>query len=33
VDTVAELDRLRAELRNAPAHVASHTRAFLAERF
>jgi rSAM/selenodomain-associated transferase 1 len=33
VDTVAELDRLRDELRNAPAHVASHTRAFLAERF
>jgi uncharacterized protein len=33
VDTVAELDRLRSELRNAPAHVAHHTRAFLAERF
>src|SRR5215210_7806632 len=33
VDTVAELDRLCGELRNAPAHVAHHTRAFLAERF
>jgi rSAM/selenodomain-associated transferase 1 len=33
VDTVAELDRLRAELRDAPAHVARHTHAFLAERF
>ena len=33
VDTVAELDRLRTELRDAPAHIARHTRAFLAERF
>ena len=33
VDTAAELDRLRAELHDAPAHVARHTRAFLAERF
>jgi glycosyltransferase A (GT-A) superfamily protein (DUF2064 family) len=33
VDTVAELDRLRAELRAAPPHTARHTRAFLAERF
>jgi rSAM/selenodomain-associated transferase 1 len=33
VDTVAELDRLRTELRDAPAYVACHTRAFLAERF
>jgi rSAM/selenodomain-associated transferase 1 len=33
VDTVAELDRLRAELRDAPAHIARHTHAFLAERF
>jgi rSAM/selenodomain-associated transferase 1 len=30
VDTVAELDRLRTELRDAPAHVAGYTRAFLA---
>jgi uncharacterized protein len=30
VDTVAELDRLRAELRDAPPHAARHTRAFLA---
>ncbi len=29
VDTVAELDRLRAELRDAPTHTARHTRAFL----
>jgi rSAM/selenodomain-associated transferase 1 len=29
VDTAAELDRLRAELRDAPPHVARHTRAFL----
>lgn len=29
VDTVAELDRLRAELRGAPPHVAPHTRVFL----
>jgi uncharacterized protein len=33
VDTAAELDRLRAELHDAPPHVARHTRAFLAERF
>jgi uncharacterized protein len=32
VDTIAELDRLRAELRDAPPHVAGYTRAFLAER-
>jgi uncharacterized protein len=31
VDTVAELDRLRTELRDAPAHIARHTRAFLRE--
>ncbi len=30
VDTVAELTRLRAELRSAPPGVAVHTRAFLA---
>jgi uncharacterized protein len=30
VDMVAELDRLRAELRDAPPHAARHTRAFLA---
>ncbi|MEP7188656.1 MAG: TIGR04282 family arsenosugar biosynthesis glycosyltransferase [Roseiflexaceae bacterium] len=30
VDTVAELDRLRAELHDAPPHVARHTRAFLS---
>jgi rSAM/selenodomain-associated transferase 1 len=30
VDTVAELDRLRAELREAPPEAARHTRAFLA---
>jgi len=30
VDTLAELDRLRAELIDAPPHVARHTRAFLA---
>jgi len=29
VDTVAELDRLHAELRDAPTHTARHTRAFL----
>jgi rSAM/selenodomain-associated transferase 1 len=29
VDTVAELDRLRAELNDAPPHAARHTRAFL----
>src|SRR4051812_33262078 len=33
VDTVAELDRLRTDLRDAPAHVARQTRAFLAEKF
>ncbi len=33
VDTVAELERLRAELRDAPAHVARHSHAFLAEQF
>src|SRR5215210_1032277 len=33
VDTVAELDRLRAALRDAPPHTARYTRAFLAERF
>lgn len=33
VDTAAELDRLRSELRDAPTHVARHTHAFLAERF
>jgi len=32
VDTVAELDRLRAELRDAPPHMACYTRAFLAAR-
>ena len=30
VDTVAELDRLRAELNHASPHTARHTRAFLA---
>jgi uncharacterized protein len=30
VDTVAELDRLCADLRAAPSHIARHTRAFLA---
>ena len=30
VDTVAELERLRAELLDAPPHAARHTRAFLA---
>jgi uncharacterized protein len=30
VDTVAELERLRAELRDAPPHAARYTRAFLA---
>jgi rSAM/selenodomain-associated transferase 1 len=30
VDTVAELDRLRVELPDAPAHTARHTRAFFA---
>jgi rSAM/selenodomain-associated transferase 1 len=30
VDTAAELDRLRAELQDAPPHAARHTRAFLA---
>jgi len=30
VDTVAELDRLRAELHDAPPHAARHTRAFLS---
>ena len=30
VDTVAELDRLRAELRDAPPHAARYTRAFLS---
>jgi rSAM/selenodomain-associated transferase 1 len=29
VDTVAELERLRAELTHAPSHLARHTRAFL----
>jgi len=32
VDTVAELDRLRVELRDAPPHMACYTRAFLAAR-
>ena len=31
VDTVAELDRLRVELRDAPPHTARHTRAFLTQ--
>ncbi|NTU81829.1 MAG: glycosyltransferase [Chloroflexales bacterium] len=30
IDTIADLDRLRAELREAPAAVAAHTRAFLS---
>jgi len=32
VDTVAELARLRAELRDAPTHMARHTRAFLTQQ-
>jgi len=33
VDTVAELERLRAELTAAPAHVAPHTRKFLSSLY
>jgi len=32
VDTVAELARLRAELHDAPTHMARHTRAFLTQQ-
>ncbi len=33
VDTVSELERLRAELAAAPAHVAPHTRKFLSSLY